>query len=265
MSSLFGVPVDAAYHVISALVSFLTPLFGGFATVAAIIAFTMTVRLLLMPLSYRAMRGLDSQTRIAPQVQALRKKHAGNQERLQRELAALYQAEGTSMFAGCLPILVQWPFLSVMYLLFRSPTIGGRPNLLLTHDLLGAPLSSHWLGGAGPLSAQGAVFAGLFVLLALVGWATARLTRRSAPPPAASGDRARGDAPPAGSAVAAATKLTPYLTAVFAAFLPLAAGLYLATTTAWTLGERTILRRLSLSNRAGKERPPAAGPRQAPI
>jgi YidC/Oxa1 family membrane protein insertase len=256
MSSLFGVPLDAAYHVISALVSFLTPLFGGLAAAAAIIAFTMAVRLLLMPLSCRAMRGLDSQSRIAPQVQALRKKHAASPERLQRELAALYQAEGTSMFAGCLPILVQWPFLSVMYLLFRSPVIGGQPNQLLTHDLLGAPLSSHWLSGAGLFSAQGAVFAGLFVLLALIGWATARLTRCSAPPTAVTGDRA-----PGASAIAAATRFTPYLTAVFAAFLPLAAGLYLATTTAWTLGERTFLGRLS----ARRERPaPAAGATYAP-
>ena len=66
------------------------------------------------------------------------------------------------MFAGCLPVLVQWPFLTVLYLLFRSPVIGGQPNQLLTHDLLGAPLSSHWLAGGGPFSAQGAVFAGLF-------------------------------------------------------------------------------------------------------
>ncbi len=44
---------------------------------------------------------------------------------MQRELAALYRAEGTSMFAGCLPLLAQWPFLSVMYLLFRSPRVDG--------------------------------------------------------------------------------------------------------------------------------------------
>jgi YidC/Oxa1 family membrane protein insertase len=85
MSSLFGVPLDAAYHVISALVSFLTPVFGVLAAAAAIIAFTMVVRLLLVPLSYRAMRGLASQSRIAPQVQALRKKHADQPDRLQRE------------------------------------------------------------------------------------------------------------------------------------------------------------------------------------
>ncbi len=178
MSSLPGVPLDAAYHVISALVSFLTPLFGGFAAAAAIIAFTMAIRLLLLPLSYRAMRGLESQAKIAPRVQALQREHAGNTERLQRELAALYQAEGTTMFAGCLPLLIQWPFLSVLYLLFRSATIGGQPNQLLTHDLLGAPLSGHWLSGAGPFSAEGAVFLGLFALLAAIGWATARLARK---------------------------------------------------------------------------------------
>ncbi|HET7013426.1 MAG TPA: membrane protein insertase YidC [Streptosporangiaceae bacterium] len=257
MSSLFGVPLDAAYHVISALVSVLTPLFGGFAAAAAIIAFTMAIRLLLVPLSYRAMRGLESQARIAPQVQALRQKHAANPERLQRELAALYQAEGTSMFAGCLPILVQWPFLSVLYLLFRSPTIGGQPNQLLTHDLLGAPLSSHWLS-AGPFSAEGAVFVGLFAALAVIGWATARLARRTAPATSASPGLAS-------SAITAATKITPYLTAVFAAFLPLAGGLYLVATTAWTLCERAVLLRFSASrstaSRSTASRPAALGTR----
>jgi YidC/Oxa1 family membrane protein insertase len=246
MSSLFGVPLDAAYHVISALVSVLTPLLGGFAAAAAIIAFTVAIRLLLVPLSYRGMRGLESQAAIAPQVQALRQKHAGNPDRLQRELAALYRAEGTSMFAGCLPLLVQWPFLSVLYLLFRSPSIGGQPNQLLTHNLLGAPLSSHWL--AGPFSAEGAVFIGLFVLLAVIGWATARLARRTAPTPAAPADNG-----PLASAISAATRITPYLTAIFAAFLPLAGGLYLVTTTAWTLGERAVLRRHGVRD-ASRER-----------
>ncbi len=252
MSSLFGVPLDAAYHVISALVAILTPLFGGFAVAAAIIAFTMAIRLLLVPLGYRGMRGLESQAKIAPQVQTLRHKHAANPERLQRELTALYRAEGTSMFAGCLPILVQWPFLSVLYLLFRSPTIDGGPNQLLTHDLLSAPLGTHWLGGAGPFSAQGAVFAGLFVLLAVIGWATATLARRTAPAAATSTGSGL-----AASAITAATRITPYLTAIFAAFLPLAGGLYLATSTAWTLGERAVLRRLSPGIRPSSQFPQA--------
>jgi YidC/Oxa1 family membrane protein insertase len=252
MSAFFGVPVDAAYHVVSVFAHVLAPVLGGLAAAAAIVLFTMAVRLLVLPLSYRAMRGMDAQARIAPQVQALRRKHAGHPDRLQRELTALYRAEGTGMFAGYLPLLLQWPFLSVMYLLFRSPKVGRSVNTLLSHDLFGAPLGSHWLTGAGPFSGQGAVFAGLFVLLAVLGWLSARATRRltSATTPAtnsrATNSRAtngQAGAQPTSGAVGMATRLLPYATVIIAAFVPLAAGLYLITTTAWTLAERTLLRR----------------------
>ena len=42
---------------------------------------------------------------------------------------------------------------------------------------------------------------------------------------------------------AAITRLLPFTTLVIAAFVPLAAGLYLLTSAAWTLAERTVLRR----------------------
>ncbi len=38
--------------------------------------------------------------------------------------------------------------------------------------------------------------------------------------------------------------LLRFLTVVFAAFVPLAATLYLAVSTAWTLGERGLMRRV---------------------
>jgi len=68
------------------------------------------------------------------------------------------------------------------------------------------------------------------------------------------------------------TGLMPYLTAVFAAFLPLAAGLYLLITTAWTLLERTLLRRFLLRPQAAPPPPsgrpapplPASGPPGSP-
>jgi len=278
MSVFPGVPVDAAYHVVSGLAALLAPLAGGLATAAAIAGFTVAIRLLLLPLSYREMRGMAAQARIAPRVQALQKQHAGQPDRLQRELAALYQSEGTSMFAGCLPVLVQWPVLSVLYLLFRSPRIAGAPNTLLSHGLFGAPLGSHWLGGAGPFSAQGAVFAGLLLLLAGIGWLSARLVRRVSVPataagaaatapdatasgpgtpaarptrtPAARATRPTATRPPeatrgstAASVSAVRARVVPYFTVAVAAFVPLAAGLYLLTTTAWTLAERAFVQR----------------------
>jgi YidC/Oxa1 family membrane protein insertase len=258
MFAFLGVFVAAAYHIVSASASILAPLLGGLAAAAAIVLVTVAVRLILMPLSYRAMRGMDAQARVAPLVQALQRKHAGHPDRLQRELTALYQAEGTGMFAGCLPLLAQWPVLSVMTLLFRSAKVGGTANSLLTHDLFGASLGSHWLGGAGPLSAQGAVFAGLFLLIAGVGWLSARMAPRLGTPglasaaatpaaaprgPAQTPGRAGPSADQASRISAGLARLIPYATVILAAFLPLAAGLYLLTTTAWTLGERILLRR----------------------
>ena len=252
MSNVFGVPVDAAYYVVTALAGALTPLAGGLAVALAIVVFTVAVRLILVPFSYRALRGQVAQARLAPQLQALRQRHRQDPDRLAREVRALYRANGTSMAGGFLPLLLQWPFLSVMYVLFRSATVNGVPNALLHHDLFGAELGTHWLSGAGPLSLQGAIFAVLFVLLALVGYLGVRVSRRLFPSspaaqPAASAGAGTKRAPaanaPGASVLSRLTGLLPLLTVVFTAFLPLAGGIYVLTTTTWTLLERRVLAR----------------------
>jgi YidC/Oxa1 family membrane protein insertase len=242
MFSIFGVPVDAAYYLVSGFTSILTPVLGGLAAVAAIIAFTMAVRVLLMPLSLRALRGQAVQARLAPQLQALRQRYAKQPERLQREMSALYKREGTSLFAGIAPLLLQWPFLSVLYLLFRSPLVGGKPNTLLSHDLLGVPLGTHWLSGAGPASLHGAVFLGVFALLVGLCWLSARLGRLMTAQ--ASGAQA---APGGTGGSGLLVRALPYLTVVIAAFVPLATGIYLLTSLAWSLAERMFFWRSAVA------------------
>ena len=254
MFSFFGVPVDAAYHLVSGITGILTPVLGGLAAVAAIIAFTMAVRILLMPLSLRALRGQAVQARLASQLQALRQRYARQPERLQREMSALYKREGTSLFAGVTPLLLQWPFLSVMYLLFRSPLVGGKLNTLLSHHLLGVPLGAHWLTGVGPASLHGAVFLGVFALLAGLCWLSARLGRLMAAQ--ASGSHGAATATGTGG-TGLLVKALPYLTVVIAAFVPLAAGIYLLTSLAWSLAEREYFRRSATV-------PPVSDGQQAP-
>jgi len=291
MSVIFGVPVDAAYHLVLALTSVLAPVLGGLAAAAGVILLTIAIRLLVSPLSFRALRGQAAQARLAPQLQALRKRYARQPERLQRELTALYTREGTSMFAGIWPILVQWPLFSVLYLLFRAARVAGRPNVLLSHELFGVPLGGHWLStglsAASVLSPHGAVFLGVLAILAGVCWLSARLARRMTPavPAVAAGRVARSSAGrvarsaagrpgrvpagrpgrvpagarrptasqgPAGSgAVGLLTKVLPYATVVIAAFAPLAAGLYLTTSAAWGVAEREVFRRRSARVAAG--------------
>jgi YidC/Oxa1 family membrane protein insertase len=246
MSTIFGVPVDAAYYLVSGFTGILTPVAGGLAAVAAIIAVTMAVRIMLMPLSLRALREQAIAARLAPELAALRQRYAKQPERLQSEMSALYRREGTSMFAGITPLLIQWPFLSVMYLLFRSPLVAGKANRLLTHDLFGVPLGTHWLSGAGPASLHGAVFLGLFALLAGLCWLASRLARLTAAQATSGTGAATGAGAVGGSGtVGALARVLPYLTVVIAAFAPLAAGIYLLTSLAWSLAERALFLRRS--------------------
>jgi YidC/Oxa1 family membrane protein insertase len=257
MSDLLGAPMGAAYHVVTVLAQALTPLAGGMATAAAIVGFTVAVRLLLLPLSYYSLRGQASMSALLPQVQELQKRYAKQPDRLQRELGALYRQEGTGLLGGCLPLLLQLPFFSIMYRLFLSRTIGGHPNNLLSRDLLGTPLGSHWLSGAGPLSGQGVVFLGLFALLAVVAVVAGRAARQAgAGQPGGSGQP--GGAGQPGGVLGALGRVLPYSTLVIAAIVPLAAGLYLLTTTTWTVTERVVLRRRIVPS--GRPEPGKPGP-----
>lgn len=263
MTALFGVPVDAAYHLVYAIANILTPVLGGLAAVAGIVVFTLAVRLLVMPLSFRALRGQAALSRLAPRIQQLQKRYSRQPERLQRELKALYAREGTSVLGGFVPLLAQWPVFSVLYLLFRSPTVAGGPNRLLSRNLFGVPLGDHWLSGStGVLSAQGAVFFGVLAVLAVICWLSVRVARRmtAAFTPAAAATAA-AQAPGAGAAGVLA-KVLPFLTVGIAAFAPLAAAVYLVVSTGWSVAERWLFAR---SHRRTVGGPVSGGPPQAVV
>ena len=225
MPSFLEAPVAGAYHLLTSLVTTLQPLTGAYAAVLAIVLCTLVVRLCLVPLSLRAHRGLKARAVMMPQLKQLTERHRGNPERLQREVAKLQTESGTSLFAGFLPTLAQLPVFWLMYTLFSRAVVAGESNHLISGSLLGAPLGTHW-----PIISGTPAFAVLAVLLAVVAWFSARLARRQLDETATPLTRRLA-------------QLLPYGTLLSAAFLPLAAGLYLLTTTAWTVAERTILQR----------------------
>jgi YidC/Oxa1 family membrane protein insertase len=213
---VFDPILDPAYRLLATLSDITGP-------VAAIVLFTVAVRLLLLPLSVRQARALRKRAALAPKVQKLRDRHARDPQRLYRETNALYAAEGTSAFAGLLPGLAQSPFFMVMYRIFASATIAGHANLLLAQGALGVPLGEHFaavLGASGLFSPAAAVFIGLFALLAAVAWAMSRRMPAESP---------------------RLLRLMPFGVVAAGVVLPLAAGLYLLVSTAWTATERLFL------------------------
>ncbi|PSK99537.1 YidC/Oxa1 family membrane protein insertase [Murinocardiopsis flavida] len=230
--------VALAYAVVTSITALLTPAAGPAAAALAVVGLTVAVRLVLLPLSWARVKGEKARARLAPRLDALRREHGADPQRLAAEQQKLYLSEGTSPLAGCLPMLAQTPVFVAVYGVFISTTVAGEPNTLLAHTLAGVPLGSSLgdvLGaGAGPEAL-------VFVLLMAVLAGVAALSRRVLTLPAMARARAAGGPEVPGSRVIG---YLPFLTVAVAAFVPLAAGLYLAASTAWTLAENTALRSL---------------------
>ncbi|MFI1152420.1 YidC/Oxa1 family membrane protein insertase [Streptomyces sp. NBC_01343] len=181
----------------------LEPALAESATAAAIVLFTVLVRLALHPLNRAAFRG-------------------------------------ATPMAGLLPVLLQLP---VFFLMYRAFSSSGE---LLDHRLLAAPLGARWsdaLGAGGFLGAQGLVFLGLFAAIAVVAaWSAVRGRRAAAeapvPVPAAN---VSAEQQAALRKLGGVLPLLSFGTLITAAVVPLAAGLYLVTTTAWSVAERAWL------------------------
>ncbi|MFI7489228.1 YidC/Oxa1 family membrane protein insertase [Micromonospora echinaurantiaca] len=228
--------VGAAGAALSWLTDLLEPLAGGAATAAAIVVLTVAVRLLISPLTVAQVRGERRRAALAPQVRDLQRRYADDPARLQSELFGLYRSAGANPVAGCLPVLLQAPFLLVMYRLF-STAEGGTG--LLDERLAGVPLGHHLTDGLA--GAAGPLFGGLLALLVVLAWWMSRRIRRAA---AATGTVAGAPAEGPGAAtLARLLPLLPYGTVLVALVLPLAAVIYLVTTTAWSALEQAVLRR----------------------
>ncbi|MFI7391478.1 YidC/Oxa1 family membrane protein insertase [Streptomyces tendae] len=227
------------------LADLLQPLFGASAAAAAIVLFTALVRLLVHPLSRAAARGQKARTELQPRIAELRRKHAKNPEKLQRAVLELHAEEKVSPLSGCLPSLCQIPAFFLLYHLFSSSTIGGEANRLLSHRLLSAPLGGRWadtFGDGGPLVGAGLVYVALFAVVAAVATFSYRLTRRTMAdrPVLPAGD---GQAVPGVGAITRVMPFMSFFTLVTVAVVPLAAALYVVTSTAWSAVERAVLYR----------------------
>ncbi|HEX8085866.1 MAG TPA: YidC/Oxa1 family membrane protein insertase [Solirubrobacteraceae bacterium] len=84
----------------------------------SIIALTITIRALLLPLTLKQVKSMQEMQRIAPQMKELQAKYKEDRQRLNQEMMKLYQEHKVNPFASCLPLLAQLPvFISLFYLL----------------------------------------------------------------------------------------------------------------------------------------------------
>ena len=247
MSDLFSSFMSVFAGLVEHIADAVEPLFHGSATAAAIVLFTACVRLLVHPLSRASARGQKARAKLSPQIAELRKKHAKNPDRMQKAILELHAKEKVSPLSGCLPSLFQLPAFFLLYHLFSSSSIGGEANALLGHTLFAAPLGDRWtdaLGEGGVLGAQGLVYLALFAVVAAVATFNYRRTKQqmaATPQPGAGGN---GDPQmPGMGAMMKVMPLMSFMTLFTVAVVPLAAALYVVTSTTWSAVERAFLYR----------------------
>lgn len=225
------------------LADLLQPLFGATAAAAAIVLFTALVRLLVHPLSRAAARGQKARTALQPKIAELRLKHAKDPRKLQQAVLELHAEEKVSPLSGCLPGLLQLPAFFVLYHLFSSTGIGGGANSLLDHQLFAAPLGGRFADalGGGLLDGAGLVYLVLFALVAAVAAFNYRRTKRTMAAAAALAPADGGQQVPGLGAMSKVMPFMSFFTLFTVAVVPLAAALYVITSTTWSAVERAVL------------------------
>jgi YidC/Oxa1 family membrane protein insertase len=80
-----------------------------------IIAFTIIVKTILLPLTVKSIRSSKNMQELAPRIKELQKKYGADRQRVSQETMALYQQYGVNPLAGCLPMIIQIPIFFGLY------------------------------------------------------------------------------------------------------------------------------------------------------
>ena len=121
---------------------FILPIFdflGRFMTNYGLIIFlvTLAVKIVLFPLTYKSIMSQAKMRVLRPQVEALKEKFPKKEQsmELQQATMALYSSAGASPMSGCLPMLLQMPFLIALYWLFPTSIELRQQGFLWAEDL----------------------------------------------------------------------------------------------------------------------------------
>lgn len=81
----------------------------------SIILLTAVIRIALYPVIHKQNLSTRAMQELQPEIKKLQEKHKSDPQKLNQEIMSLYKEKGVSPLGGCLPLLIQLPFLFVLY------------------------------------------------------------------------------------------------------------------------------------------------------
>ncbi len=217
----------------------------------SIVATTVAVRMLLVPLTVRQIHSMQNLQRFAPQMKEIQRKYKGDKTKQNEELMKFYKENQINPAASCLPMLFQFPvFIALYYALrhFNSNPPGGAAALA-HHDFA-------WLHFVPDITQHTTSFWGGYVLLVVYVASQMASTLYMS----ATADKMQRTL----------FMLMPVVFVFVIARFPAGLVLYWVTTNLWTVGQGLITRRLmpktqlpSFGKRSSRT-PPQAAPAPEP-
>jgi YidC/Oxa1 family membrane protein insertase len=119
----------------------------------SIIALTVVTRAVLIPLTYKQLKGMRALQALQPQIKELQEKYKNDKQRMQQEMMRFYKENKVNPLASCIPLVAQLPvFITLFYVLRHelpedicgSPGCnpGSEASFLFIHDLTAKAMGS---------------------------------------------------------------------------------------------------------------------------
>jgi YidC/Oxa1 family membrane protein insertase len=124
----------------------------------SIIALTVVVRTLLLPLTIRQFKSMQKLQKFAPQMKELQERYKDDKQRLNEEMMKFYRENKVNPFGSCLPLVAQMPvFISLFYMLRKDLKIdicGPLERIEAYGALHGTDLANTYCNNVQPGSAK---------------------------------------------------------------------------------------------------------------
>jgi YidC/Oxa1 family membrane protein insertase len=196
---------------------------AGLSWGGAIIALTICTRALLIPLTYKSLKGMRAMQALQPQLKELKEKYKNDQKRMQQEMMRFYQENKVNPFASCIPLLAQVPvFITLFYVLrhelpadigCKAGECGSEAAFFFINDLTSKATGAE-------LIVLIVLYVGTQLISGLVSTVTADKSQRMM------------------------MLALPFLFTFFVISLPAGLVLYWITTNIWTIGQQYTIQRL---------------------
>jgi YidC/Oxa1 family membrane protein insertase len=105
----------------------------------AIILMTFTVRLIILPLTFKGVKSMQRLQTLQPAIKQIQERYKDDKQRMNQEVMAFYQREKVNPLSSCFPLLLQIPFFIALFSLLQSDSfkddIADNPGFLAIDNL----------------------------------------------------------------------------------------------------------------------------------